>query len=94
MKLPLNLSLRKMAVIGSASSNFKIMWSLKPTNKKPIEVKQIVFDNVAGIFDYPKNIRIPNVGEYVWFSVWKREKDGRGNVRKPRISSIFFGGDC
>ena len=72
MKLPLNLSLRKMAVIGSASSNFKIMWSLKPTNKKPIEVKQIVFDNVAGIFDYPKNIRILNVGEYVWFSVWKQ----------------------
>ena len=72
LKLPPYLPLRKMAVIGSASSNFKIMWSLKPTNKKPIEVKQIVFDNVAGIFDYPKNIRIPNVGEYVWFSIWKQ----------------------
>jgi phosphoribosylformylglycinamidine (FGAM) synthase-like enzyme len=72
LKLPLNLPLRKMVVIGSASANFKNMWSLKPTNKKPIEVKQIVFDNVAGIFYYPKNIRIPNVGEYVWFDVWKQ----------------------
>lgn len=61
-----------MAVIGSASSNFKIMWSLKPTNKKPKEVKQIIFDNVPGIFDYPKNIRIPNIGEYIWFSVWEQ----------------------
>ena len=48
------------------------MWSLKPTNRNPIEVKQIIFDNVAGIFDYPKNIRIPNVGERIWVSVWKQ----------------------
>lgn len=48
------------------------MWRLKPTNKKPVEVKKIVFNNVDGIFDYPKNIRIPNKGEYIWFSVWKQ----------------------
>ena len=48
------------------------MWSFIPTNKKPIEVKRIVFDNVPGIFDYPKNIRIPNVGEYIWFDIWKQ----------------------
>lgn len=61
-----------MGVIYSTSTNFKDMWSLKPTNKKPIEVRQIMFENVAGIFDYPKNIRIPNIGEYVWFSIWKQ----------------------
>jgi hypothetical protein len=49
-----------------------IMCLLKPTNTKPIEVKQIVFDNVVGIFEYPKNIRIPNIGEYVWFGIWKQ----------------------
>ena len=48
------------------------MWSFIPKNKKPIEVKRIVFDNTPGIFDYPKNIRIPNVGEYIWFDVWKQ----------------------
>ena len=48
------------------------MWSLIPTNKKPIEVKRIAFDTAAGCFDYPKNIRIPNVGEYIWFDIWKQ----------------------
>jgi hypothetical protein len=48
------------------------MWSFIPTNKKPIEVKRIVFDNAPEIFDYPKNIRIPNVGEYIWFDIWKQ----------------------
>jgi len=48
------------------------MWSLKATNKKPIEIKQIVFDNVVGIFDYPKNIRVPNIGEYISFGIWKQ----------------------
>lgn len=48
------------------------MWSLKPNNKKPIEVKRIVFENTAGIFDYPKNIRVPSIGEYIWFSIWKQ----------------------
>lgn len=38
----------------------------------PKEVVEIEFDDVAGIFDFPKNIRIPNVGEYVWFNDWKQ----------------------
>jgi len=76
-----------MAVIGSASTNLKNMWSLKPTNKKPIEVKQIVFDKVAGVFDYPKNIRVPNVGEYVWFSM---EKQGNVLSVKNKLEEGFF----
>jgi|688.fasta_scaffold52260_13 hypothetical protein len=38
----------------------------------PQEVVKIEFDDIAGIFDFPKNIRIPNVGEYVWFNRWKQ----------------------
>jgi len=41
-------------------------------NKKPSQIRQISFENVAGVFDYPKNVRIPNIGEYVWFNVWKK----------------------
>lgn len=47
------------------------MFNLKPTNKKPIEVKKIVFNNSSPI-DYPKNVRVPNIGEYIWFSVFNQ----------------------
>jgi len=38
-------------------------------NKNPIEVVKITFNgiNKEEIFDYPKNIRIPNIGESIWF---------------------------
>jgi hypothetical protein len=38
----------------------------------PKEVVEIKFDDVVGVFDFPKHIRVPNVGEYVWFNVWKQ----------------------
>ncbi len=54
--------------------NVEFMCFLKLKNKKLIELRQIVFDNVEGVFDYPKNIRIPNIGEYIWFGVSKQGK--------------------
>lgn len=48
------------------------MWRLVPTNKKPIQVKRIKFEGFDEDFEYPKNIRIPNVGEYIWFDVFKQ----------------------
>lgn len=64
-----------------------MLLGFKQRFRKPIEVKQIVFDNVAGIFDYPKNIRIPNVGEYIWFDVWKQ---GTVLSVENRLEDDFF----
>ena len=50
------------------------MW---PFKQKIKEKRKIVFDNDEIVFDYPEKIRIPNVGEHIWFSVFNQ-----GNVIK------------
>ena len=47
------------------------MQLLNLIKKKPIETKMIEFKNI-GLFSYPNNIRIPSVGEYIWFDIYKQ----------------------
>lgn len=41
--------------------------------RKPKTVVLIVFENNSIVpEDYPKGVRIPSIGEYIWFSVFKQ----------------------
>lgn len=49
------------------------MGFFKPTDDKPISVVKIKFTDADGRIserDYPKNVRIPGIGEYIHFGVF------------------------